>query len=161
MGVQHLKTLSHTLRHNGTTQRRHQHIVYTGLILLQQAKLPHKYCSHAFQTVIYLINRFPTPLLNFSSPYEKLFSKKPNCNKLKVFGCLYFPWLNHTILINFNPNLLLGFFLVTLLIKVRIFVWILQHKLFTTRHVWFLETEFLFSTSFSPNFSNSFNSIRA
>lgn len=119
MGVQHLKTLSHTLRHNGTTERRHQHIVYTGLILLQQAKLPHKYCSHAFQTVIYLINRFPTPLLNFSSPYEKLFSKKPNCNKLKVFGCLYFPWLNHTILINFNPNLLLGFFLVTLLIKVH------------------------------------------
>lgn len=92
MGVQHLKTPSHTLRHNGTTERRHQHIVYTGLIL-HQAKLPHKYCSHAFQTVIYLINRFPTPLLNFSSPYEKIFSKKPNYNKLKVFGCLYIPWL--------------------------------------------------------------------
>lgn len=30
-----------------------------------QAKLPYKYWSHAFQTAVYLINRLPTPILDF------------------------------------------------------------------------------------------------
>ena len=86
LGIQHLKTPPHTPQHNGTAERRHKHIVETGLTLLSQAKLPYQYWSYAFQTAAYLINRLPTPILQFSSPYEKLFHVKPNYNKLKIFS---------------------------------------------------------------------------
>jgi hypothetical protein len=37
---------------------------------------------------VYLINYTPTPLLSGQSPYEFLFSHKPNYSHLRVFGCL-------------------------------------------------------------------------
>ena len=91
LGTQHLETPPHTPQHNGIAKRRHKYIVDIGLTLLSQAKLLLKYWSYAFQTTVYLINRLPSLLINFSSPYEKLFNKLPNYNKLKVFGCLCCP----------------------------------------------------------------------
>ncbi|OMP03343.1 Reverse transcriptase, RNA-dependent DNA polymerase [Corchorus capsularis] len=44
-------------------------------------------------TSSYLINRMPTPILNHKSPFQVLFAKDPNYTKLRVFGCLCFPWL--------------------------------------------------------------------
>lgn len=40
------------------------------------------------KTVVFTINRTPTPLLKNKSPYEILFSKVIDYNALKVFGCL-------------------------------------------------------------------------
>ena len=40
-----------------------------------------------------MINRIPTQVLQRTSPFQKLFSRNPNFEKLKVFGCLCFPWL--------------------------------------------------------------------
>src|SRR5690606_29702732 len=42
---------------------------------------------------VYLINRMPTPNLFLKSPFECLFGSIPNYSKLKIFGCLCFPWL--------------------------------------------------------------------
>lgn len=38
----------------------------------------------------FLINRLPTKLLSWKTPYEFLFNKPPNYELLKVFGCLCF-----------------------------------------------------------------------
>ena len=55
--------------------------------------MPLQFWSHAFLTAVYLINRMPTPLLQMHSPYEKLFSVRPTYEKLRVFGCLCYPWI--------------------------------------------------------------------
>ncbi|CAA7050582.1 unnamed protein product [Microthlaspi erraticum] len=43
--------------HNGLAERRHRHIVETGLALLSHASMPRSYWTYAFATAVYLINR--------------------------------------------------------------------------------------------------------
>jgi len=92
-GISHFTTPPHTPEQNGIAERRHRHIVETGLSLLHHAKLPLTFWSHAFQTAAHLINRLPTPILEFKSPYDKLHNAPPSYQKLKPFGCLCYPWL--------------------------------------------------------------------
>lgn len=64
-GISHFTTPSHTPEQNGVAEHRHCHIMETGLALLHFAHLPLSLWTHAFQTAVYLINRLPTPILNF------------------------------------------------------------------------------------------------
>ena len=92
-GISHLTTPPHTLEHNGFSKRRHLHIVEIGLALLSHASLPLSYWTYALAPTCYLINCMPTPTLNLSSPYEHIFKIALNYSKLKIFGCLCYPWL--------------------------------------------------------------------
>ena len=87
-GISHFTTPPHTPEQNGIVERRHRHIVETGLSLLHHANLPLHFWSHAFQTTAHLINRLPTLVLNYQSPYEKLHNASRAYTKLKPFGCL-------------------------------------------------------------------------
>jgi transposase InsO family protein len=72
-GISHYTTAPHTPQQNGVTERRHRHLVETGLTLLHDASLSLSYWPHAFQTAAYLINPQPTPLLQNKSSFEVLF----------------------------------------------------------------------------------------
>ena len=54
--ISHLTTPPHTPEHNGFSERRHLHIVVTGLTLLSHATLPLNYWPYALATTVYLIN---------------------------------------------------------------------------------------------------------
>ena len=90
-GISHLYTPPYTLQHNGIVERRHRHIVETGITLLHQASLPPKFWSFAFQTAVYLINRLPSRTTGMQCPFQLLFKETSNYNKLKIFGCLCYP----------------------------------------------------------------------
>lgn len=60
---------------------------------MSEASMLKSYCLFAFAAAIYLINRMPTPNLDFQSPYERLFQKAPNYKRCCVFGCCCYPWL--------------------------------------------------------------------
>lgn len=64
-----------------------------GLSLLSQASMPLSHWDHAFLTVVYLINRLPTKVLNFVVPYELLHGKQPDYSFLRISGCACFPLL--------------------------------------------------------------------
>ena len=46
-----------------------RHLVETGLALLATTSLPLQFWLYAFHTTTYLINRLPTKVLQFQSPF--------------------------------------------------------------------------------------------
>jgi hypothetical protein len=49
-----------------------------GLSLLAHACMPLKFWDENFSTAAYLINRLPSHVIEFDSPFEKLFHTKPD-----------------------------------------------------------------------------------
>jgi histone deacetylase 1/2 len=61
-GISHRVSCPHTSQQNGIAERKHRHLVETGLALLAHSSLPLRYWDEAFLTACYLINRMPTPI---------------------------------------------------------------------------------------------------
>ena len=146
-GISHHTTPPHTPEHNGISERRNRHIAETGLSLLHHSGLPLTYWPHAMTTAAYLINRLPTPILGYQSPYSKLLNISPDYHKLKCFGCLCFPWIkpyaNHKLAPKSAMCVFVGYSAD-------------QHaylcldpttgRIYTSRHVKFVESEFPFNS---------------
>ena len=92
-GIIHRVSCPHTPQQNGLAERKHRHIVETDLALLSQASLPQKFWDDAFLTATHLINMMPSKVIHNVSPFEKLYSCKPDYAFLRVFGCLCYPLL--------------------------------------------------------------------
>ena len=92
-GTHHRFTCPHTSAQNGLVERRHRHIVETGLTLLSMATVPPSFWYDAFSTACFLMNRIPSSPTGIKSPYELLFNKTPDYISLRTFGCLCFPHL--------------------------------------------------------------------
>ncbi|RZA01203.1 MAG: transposase [Sphingobacteriaceae bacterium] len=56
LGIEHLVSCPHTPEKNGVAERKHRHIIETGLTLLAQANMPQKFWDDAFFSGTYLIN---------------------------------------------------------------------------------------------------------
>lgn len=108
--------------------------------------MPLTYWDEAFRTSVFLTNRLPKPVLANQSPFESLYSVKPNYSILKVFGCLCFPNRKP-----FNPHKLAFRFIQCTFIRYR-----LNHKgykcldsngkVYMSHDVLFHEASFPFAT---------------
>ncbi|KAG8498333.1 hypothetical protein CXB51_007179 [Gossypium anomalum] len=146
-GILHRLSCPHTSEQNGVAERKHRHVVETGLTLLAQANLPMVYWGYAFCSAVHLINRLPTPVLEGRSPYQALYRTEPTYHHLRVFGCCCFPFLRpflkHKLEFRSQPCTFLGYSS--------------QHKgyycltpdgkVVVSRHVVFDESRFIFSAS--------------
>lgn len=90
-GIEHRISCPHTHQQNGIAERKHRHIVDTGLTLLAQSNMPLSYWDEAFNTACFLINRMPTRTIQQDTPLHKLFNKNPDYLTLRVFGCACWP----------------------------------------------------------------------
>ena len=113
LGITHRLSCPHTHHQNGSVERKHRHIVETGLTLLANAKLPLYYWDHAFLTATYLINRLPSPTPNHKSPFFLPHLQFPNYKFLKSFGCACFPFTrpynNHKLEFKSKECIFLGY----------------------------------------------------
>lgn len=126
--ISHMTSPPHKPEHNGIGERRHRHIVEMGLSLLSHAStlksywtyalLSHastlkSYWTYAFSTAVYLMNRMPSSLLEFTTPFKSLHGHSPFYQKLRVFGCSCFPWLrpytSHKLDAKSTPCVFLGY----------------------------------------------------
>lgn len=142
-GITHLTSPPHTPEHNGFAERRHRHLVETGLALLSHASLPLIYWSYALAAASYLINRLPTSTLSNSSSFECLNGSPPNYTKLRVFGCLCYPWLRpytkHKLEPRSKPCIFLGYSQTQ---SAYLCLEPSSKRIFISRHVLFHETTF-------------------
>lgn len=69
-------------------ERKHRHIVETGLALMAHASLPQHFWADAFHTAVYLINRLPTPFFIINHPFKNYFLNHqiiPSSKSLALF----------------------------------------------------------------------------
>ena len=78
LGIGFRHPCPYTHEQNGKVERKHRHIVETGLTLLAQASLPLKFWWHAFASTVFLINCLPTPILHNISPFEAVHNRRPD-----------------------------------------------------------------------------------
>ena len=93
LGISHRVSCPHTHQQNGAAERKHPHLVETGVTLLAHASVPFRLWSDAFSTAYFLINRLPTRVLNMKTALELLFQEIPDYTFLNVFGCACWPHL--------------------------------------------------------------------
>ena len=92
-GIHHRYICAHTHQQNGNVERKHRHIVETGLSILAHVGLPLKYWNYAFQTAVFIINNLPTSTLNYKTPHAILYKRDSNYNMFRIFGCMCYPLL--------------------------------------------------------------------
>ncbi|XP_031280370.1 uncharacterized protein LOC116138850 [Pistacia vera] len=69
-GIQFRYSCAHVHQQNGCSERKHRHLVETGLTLLAHPSMPMHLWWFAFDTAAFLINRMPIVVLDFISPYQ-------------------------------------------------------------------------------------------
>ena len=53
--------------------------------------MPLKYWDEAFRAATFLINRTPSKVIEFATPFECLFHTRPEYTSMRVFGCACWP----------------------------------------------------------------------
>uniref|UniRef100_A0A2N9HDD0 Integrase catalytic domain-containing protein n=1 Tax=Fagus sylvatica TaxID=28930 RepID=A0A2N9HDD0_FAGSY len=72
-----------TSQQNGRAERKLRHILDTVRALTNAASTPVSFWGEAALTAVYTINRCPSPVVQNTTPYERLFGTAPNYSLLK------------------------------------------------------------------------------
>ncbi|XP_074309519.1 uncharacterized protein LOC141643998 [Silene latifolia] len=75
---------------NSRFERKHRHLVETVRALLLFGHLRKKFWGECLLAATHIINKLPTPILDWKTPSEVLFKKKCSYDELRLIGCLCF-----------------------------------------------------------------------
>ncbi|KAL2241477.1 UNVERIFIED_CONTAM: Retrovirus-related Pol polyprotein from transposon TNT 1-94 [Sesamum indicum] len=89
-GIIHQRSCAYTPQQNGVVERKHRSLLNIARSIMFQSSFPRRFWGEAILSATYLINRFPTAILGWKSPYEILYNKAPTYAHLKTIGCLCF-----------------------------------------------------------------------
>jgi len=87
-GIQFEFTIRYTPQQNGVSERMNRTLIEKARYMIFHCKLNKTFWSEAVRTAVYLVNRSPTSALEGKIPAALWYNKKPNVNKLRVFGCI-------------------------------------------------------------------------
>lgn len=141
----HQTTFPYTPQQNGFAERKHRHIIELTLAVMSHASLSSHFWDEICSSVVYLINRLPSPSHSAKIPYTELFYKNPDYSFLKILGCLCFPYTrpynSHKLENCALPCLFLGYATTQ---KGFRCLHLLTNRLYISRHIQFDEACFPF-----------------
>lgn len=85
-GIKVEYTTAYSPQQNGISERKNRSLTEMGRCLFTDAGMHKRYWAEAINTACYLQNRLPCTAIT-RTPYEIWFSKKPDMNHLRLFGC--------------------------------------------------------------------------
>ena len=94
---------------NGRVERKHRQLLSIARALRFQSGLPISYWGDCILAATYIINRLPSPVLHYKSPYECLYHVLPDYSLFKVFGCLCYASIHEND--KFHPRAIRSVFL--------------------------------------------------
>ena len=90
-GILHQTSCVDTPAHNGVAERKNGHLLETARALLFQIHVPKHFWVDVVSTICFLINRMPSSVLNWDTPYHILFPNKHLFPiEPQIFGCTCF-----------------------------------------------------------------------
>ncbi|XP_010265970.1 PREDICTED: uncharacterized protein LOC104603606 [Nelumbo nucifera] len=137
-----------TSQQNGRAERKHMHILDIVRAFLISSSCPERFWGEAALTVVYTINRIPSPVIGNISPYERLYGHCPDYQSLRVFGCTCFVLLQPHEYTKLEPKARLCCFLRYGIEHKGYWCWDpLSQRLRISRHVTFWEHKMFSSLS--------------
>ena len=89
-GIVHEHSAPYSHEQNGQSERLNRTILDKARCLLFQAQMSKKYWSEAVLAAAYLYNCTPHSAIEYRTPYQARFGKKPNVAYIKIFGSLVY-----------------------------------------------------------------------
>ena len=94
-GIIHQSSCVDTPQQNGIAERKNKHLLEVARSLSFSTNVPKQFWGDAILTATYLINRMPSQVLNFQTPFQVLLKHYPSSRlvstiPLKIFGCSAF-----------------------------------------------------------------------
>nr|GEW16119.1 zinc finger, CCHC-type [Tanacetum cinerariifolium] len=86
-GIARQLTTPYSSQQNRVVKRRNRTVLSTTRSMMKAMKLPLTFWAEAVRHAIYILNRVPTRALVDKTPYEALYNRKPNLEKLRIFRC--------------------------------------------------------------------------
>ncbi|KAD5802931.1 hypothetical protein E3N88_14291 [Mikania micrantha] len=83
-------TCPHTPQQNGVVEHKLRHLPEVALALRFEGGLPIRLWGECVLTAAYIINRMPSKILKYKTPYEVVFGTQPKYENMRVFGCLVY-----------------------------------------------------------------------
>lgn len=96
---------------NSFVERKHQHLLNVACSLYFQSRVPIQFWGECVLAASFLINRTPSPLLDWTTPYARLYGTPVDYSGLKVFGCLCFASTSPHHRSKFHPRAIISVFL--------------------------------------------------
>ncbi len=89
-GIRQELTTPYSPQQNGVSERMNRTLMESARCMIAQAKLSDKFWAEAVATAAYLRNRIPSRAFKIKiTPYERLYSRKPDLSHIRVFGCTH------------------------------------------------------------------------
>jgi transposase InsO family protein len=89
-GIMPQRSCPYTPQQNWVVKRKNRHLLDVVHTLLVESYVPSQFWLETLSTAVYLINRLPSHVLNFDSPYYHLYHQHPNYLDLHIFGYVCF-----------------------------------------------------------------------
>lgn len=86
MGILHQKSCLYTPQQNGIVERKHRTLLDSAQAVIFQSSLPDEFWPYSLMTTTWMINRLPSRVLDWKTPYEVLFGTPPDMSILDRLG---------------------------------------------------------------------------